>query len=299
MNPVVLSVKQLAITLPAGADRSHALEDVSLQLHAGETLCVVGESGSGKSTLALAVLGLQPYSGQLGFTLQATGSSQAQASPGQATWGVSASADRALRRHIQVVFQDPFSSLSPRMTVEAMVGEGLLVHAPELSEAQRQARVLAALAEVGMTDAQFAGLLQRYPHEFSGGQRQRAWIAMTIAQQTPLLLLDEASRVPDETCVTLRPMLAVSGGDLWLLSTPGGKSGFFWEAWELGGEEWARFRGPATECKRISAEWLESERRALGDRWFRQEYLCEFVADGSALFDREAILEAVVESEVW
>ena len=114
-----------------------------------------------------------------------------------------------------------------------------------------------------------------------------------------LLLLDEASRVPDETYVTLRPMLAVSGGDLWLLSTPGGKSGFFWEAWELGGEEWARFRGPATECKRISAEWLESERRALGDRWFRQEYLCEFVADGSALFDREAILEAVVESEVW
>ena len=114
-----------------------------------------------------------------------------------------------------------------------------------------------------------------------------------------LLLLDEASRVPDETYVTLRPMLAVSGGDLWLLSTPGGKSGFFWEAWELGGEEWARFRGPATECKRISAEWLESERRALGDRWFRQEYLCEFVADGSALFDREAILEEVVESEAF
>jgi microcin C transport system ATP-binding protein len=169
-----------------------AVKGADLAIAPGRTLGVVGESGSGKSTLALAVLGLQAFSGRLQF-------SPGRDAPNPAGWGQSPAADRALRRRVQVVFQDPFSSLSPRMTVEAIVGEGLLVHAPELSEAQRQARVIEALAEVGMSEAQFPGLLQRYPHEFSGGQRQRLAIARALIVQPELLVLDEPTSALDVT----------------------------------------------------------------------------------------------------
>mgnify|MGYP000482237051 CR=1 FL=1 len=169
-----------------------AVKGADLSMAPGRTLGVVGESGSGKSTLALAVLGLQAFSGQLQF-------SPGPHAPNPASWGQSSAADRALRRRVQVVFQDPFSSLSPRMTVEAIVGEGLLVHALELSEAQRQARVIEALAEVGMNEAQFPGLLQRYPHEFSGGQRQRLAIARALIVQPELLVLDEPTSALDVT----------------------------------------------------------------------------------------------------
>ena len=92
-----------------------------------------------------------------------------------------------------------------------------------------------------------------------------------------LLLVDEAARVSDDLYMAIRPMLAVSEGTLWLMSTPFGKRGFFYEAWAHGGAEWERVRVPADECPRIPARFLEEEKATMGERWFRQEYLCEFV----------------------
>ena len=98
-----------------------------------------------------------------------------------------------------MVFQDPFSSLSPRLTIEEIVGEGLRVHAPELNTAARRTRVEAALEEVGLSPAQFPGLLERYPHEFSGGQRQRVAIARAMIVQPRVLVLDEPTSALDVT----------------------------------------------------------------------------------------------------
>ncbi|GAA4344648.1 dipeptide ABC transporter ATP-binding protein [Variovorax defluvii] len=162
-----------------------AVQGADFRIRPGETLGVVGESGSGKSTLALAALGLLPYGGHLDIAGQ--------------RWRTSSTGDRALRRQMQVVFQDPFSSLSPRMTVEQIVGEGLTVHAPELDGAARRARALAALADVGLTEAQFPALLDRYPHEFSGGQRQRLAIARALIVEPRLLVLDEPTSALDVT----------------------------------------------------------------------------------------------------
>ncbi|MDD0815149.1 dipeptide ABC transporter ATP-binding protein [Curvibacter sp. HBC28] len=164
-----------------------AVRGASFHLGEGRTLGVVGESGSGKSTLAQAVLGLLPFTGQLdlgGQTWQGLGTRNTPA-------------HRALRQQVQVVFQDPFSSLSPRLTVEEIVGEGLLVHEPSLSPAGRRERVQAVLAEVGLSEAQFPGLLARYPHEFSGGQRQRLAIARALIVRPRWLVLDEPTSALD------------------------------------------------------------------------------------------------------
>jgi hypothetical protein len=108
-----------------------------------------------------------------------------------------------------------------------------------------------------------------------------------------LLLVDEASRVCDELYLAVRPMLAVSAGAVWLMSTPFGKRGFFWETWENGGPEWERIQVKAEDCPRIPEAFLTEEKRTMGDRWFRQEYGCEFVDSVSGLFDRDLIERAM------
>lgn len=166
-----------------------AVQGADLDIAPGQTLGVIGESGSGKSTLALAALGLLPFKGSL--CVAGTDWHEARRS-GHA---------KALRQRIQVVFQDPFSSLSPRMTVEQIVGEGLLVHQPTCTAAERRERVIAALADVGLVDdsSQGGGWLQRYPHEFSGGQRQRLAIARALIVNPELLVLDEPTSALDVT----------------------------------------------------------------------------------------------------
>jgi hypothetical protein len=102
-----------------------------------------------------------------------------------------------------------------------------------------------------------------------------------------LLVVDEASRVDDNLYRALRPSLAVSGGDLWLMSTPWGKEGFFYREWALGGDDWLRIRVPATECPRIPKEFLERERQSMGEAWFKQEYMCEFLQRESSFISTE------------
>lgn len=112
-----------------------------------------------------------------------------------------------------------------------------------------------------------------------------------------MVIIDEAARVRDEMYVAVRPMLISGRGELWLMSTPCGKRGFFWETWANGGPEWTRVSVPATECPRVSAEALEEERRAMGETWFRQEYLCEFVQADDAVF-REEDVDACLRDDV-
>ncbi|MFT4265733.1 MAG: dipeptide ABC transporter ATP-binding protein [Xenophilus sp.] len=168
-----------------GRDAFVAVQGADLRIAHGETLGVVGESGSGKSTLALAALGLLPAEGELHVAGRA--------------WSGRVAADRPLRRVVQVVFQDPFSSLSPRMTVGQIVGEGLEVHGSVSGAAARRQRVLATLADVGLTEDRFPGLLERYPHAFSGGQRQRLAIARALVVDPRLLVLDEPTSALDVT----------------------------------------------------------------------------------------------------
>lgn len=114
-----------------------------------------------------------------------------------------------------------------------------------------------------------------------------------------LLVIDEAARVPGDLYLSVRPMLAVSGGRLLALSTPFGTRGWWYEAW-VSSEPWERFEIPATECPRISPEFLDEERRTMGDFWFRQEYGCEFLDSGSQAFGREDIERAFAEEvEIW
>ena len=108
-----------------------------------------------------------------------------------------------------------------------------------------------------------------------------------------LLLVDEASRVSDEVYKAVRPMLATSDGGLWLMSTPWGKRGFFYEAWAHGGPGWERIVARATECPRIAASFLEEERREMGERSFRQEYMCEFEDSVSGVFGRDLVDRAI------
>jgi phage FluMu gp28-like protein len=112
-----------------------------------------------------------------------------------------------------------------------------------------------------------------------------------------LLLVDEASRVKDDAYQAIRPSLATSDGALWLMSTPNGKRGFFYETWAHGGPEWERILAPATECARIRPSFLEEERREMGERGFRQEYMCEFEDSASSVFGHD-LVEGALTDEV-
>lgn len=152
----------------------NAVDQISLSLKQGETLGIVGESGSGKTTLAMAILRLLKSSGDIRFA-------------GQDIRGFSGADLRKLRRDMQVVFQDPFGSLSPRMSIAQIVGEGLEIHAPDLTQAEREARIAEALDEVDLPQ----NAMDRYPHEFSGGQAQRIGIARALAAEPEIIVLDE------------------------------------------------------------------------------------------------------------
>ena len=169
-----------------GKRQFQAVKNATLQLRRGETLGVVGESGSGKTTLGMALLALQGIS------------SGTVAMGGERIDNADRKHLRAMRRRMQVVFQDPFASLSPRMTIGQIVGEGLALHHPELDKAAREQRVLAMLDEVGLSERHgVAGVLQRYPHEFSGGQRQRIAIARAVVLRPEVLVLDEPTSALD------------------------------------------------------------------------------------------------------
>ncbi len=157
-----------------------ACDGVSIEVRAGETLGLVGESGSGKTTMGLAALRLETSKGCVRFD-------------GVDIATLDKRALRKLRAKVQIVFQDPFGSLSPRLSVGEIVAEGLRVHEPSLSGAERASRVAAALEEVGLP-AEFA---ERYPHEFSGGQRQRIAIARAMVLKPRFVVLDEPTSALD------------------------------------------------------------------------------------------------------
>ncbi|MBL8594611.1 MAG: ABC transporter ATP-binding protein [Devosia sp.] len=157
-----------------------AVDDVEISIRRGETLGVVGESGSGKTTLGRALLRLVHSEGRIVYL-------------GRDIERLSWAAMRPLRKDLQIVFQDPFGSLSPRMSIAEIIAEGLAVHAPELSPVERDAKVVRALSEVGLDpEARF-----RYPHEFSGGQRQRIAIARAMVLEPKFVVLDEPTSALD------------------------------------------------------------------------------------------------------
>jgi ABC-type microcin C transport system duplicated ATPase subunit YejF len=183
MTQPLLEARELRKSFAASAERFGgeeqvrrlAVDGVSLALQAGETLAIVGESGCGKTTLARMLLRLiEPDAGEIRFE-----GADLRAARGEDL--------RRLRAKMQMVFQDPFSSLNPRMRVGAIVGEPLAIHEPQLAREEREQRVTETLAAVGLDGA--AAL--RYPHEFSGGQRQRIGIARALVMRPRLVVADE------------------------------------------------------------------------------------------------------------
>jgi len=187
--PVLLKTTHLNVTFPIQegllrrkVGEIRAVDNVSLQLKQGQTLGIVGESGSGKTTLALAILRLEKSQGTIWFnTHNIQNFSRKQLRP--------------LRREMQIVFQDPYGSLSPRMTISQIVAEGLEVHQIGQTTKEREERVIQALTDVGLDPA----TRFRYPHEFSGGQRQRIAIARALVLKPKLIVLDEPTSALDRS----------------------------------------------------------------------------------------------------
>ncbi len=183
MTAPLLSVKNLVKRFPVRGgllqrqvDQVHAVDGVSFDLAPGETLGVVGESGCGKSTTGRCILRLiEPTSGEVWFE-------------GKNVTALGKNELRALARDMQIIFQDPYASLNPRMTVGAIIGEALIIHKLTASAAQYEARIVELLETVGLS----ADHMRRYPHEFSGGQRQRIGIARALAVSPKLVVCDEA-----------------------------------------------------------------------------------------------------------
>ena len=171
-------VKQFSIKgglLSREVDRVHAVDGISFDIKRGETLGLVGESGCGKSTTGRCILRLiEPTAGEIWFE-------------GRDVRRLDRDALTALRRDMQIIFQDPFASLNPRMTVGAIIGEALVIHGLAKSKPAHEARVVELLETVGLR----ADHMRRYPHEFSGGQRQRIGIARALAVEPKLIVCDE------------------------------------------------------------------------------------------------------------
>ncbi|KAB2941777.1 ABC transporter ATP-binding protein [Hyphomicrobium sp.] len=185
--PVVVETDDLKVWFPIKrgllrrtVDYVKAVDGLSLKLRQGQTLGVVGESGSGKTTLGLAILRLISSDGPVVYM-------------GKRIDGLTSREMRPLRKEMQIVFQDPYGSLSPRMSVGQIIEEGLTIQSPELTYEQRRARVSAALKEVGLDPK----AQDRYPHEFSGGQRQRIAIARAMVLQPKFIMLDEPTSALD------------------------------------------------------------------------------------------------------
>ncbi|TGK82654.1 ABC transporter ATP-binding protein [Leptospira noumeaensis] len=178
----MLNVKDLVVSykqnqsLSFSSKRLVAVDGVSFSIPQGKILGLVGESGCGKSTIGRAILSLLPFdSGSIQFE-----SKEIKNIPKEE--------EKALKRKIQVVFQDPYSSLNPRFTIEEIVTEGLQIHFPNLSAAEKKEKAIKALSEVNLP----SDILHRYPHEFSGGQRQRIAIARALILEPSLVVCDEA-----------------------------------------------------------------------------------------------------------
>jgi microcin C transport system ATP-binding protein len=193
LAPVLLKTDDLSVAYPSSESISwfkkapphKVLRKVSFSLKQGQTIGVIGESGSGKTTLGMAVLGLLGDSAaEVSGNVDILGNDWQKLKPVER---------RAMRSSLQVIFQDPFGSLSPRMNVMQIVAEGLDVHFPKLSTAERENRVVDMLKEVGIDRS----ALTRYPHEFSGGQRQRIAIARALILRPQILVLDEPTSALD------------------------------------------------------------------------------------------------------